>query len=201
VILYGKTAVVDLRMDSSLDGRFSGQVAISGSRHGTDVRWSGFAATRLTLGQHGIARIGDRTWELAPGRQWAEARAGRGVGQDLDRTLLLVALTPATRAVAQDIGISFIEGARARRCRIAVDGTMIRDAVPEVELLVGSTDLARWRGELDYWIFADAQLGQVDGRISGPALDLAEDALVAGLRLRLTAVDRGLPITVQPPTR
>ena len=199
VILYGSTAVVDLLMDSSFDDRFSGQVAIHGIRHGTDVRWSGFAATSLRLGQYGITRIGDRTWELRPGRPWAEAAAGRGIGVDLDRTMLLVALTPANRAVAEDRGTSFIEGARARHCRIAANGTMIRDALPEVELLVGGIDLARWRGELDFWIFADGQVGQVDGRISGPALDLAEDALVAGLRFRITAVDRGLPISVLPP--
>jgi len=201
VILYGDTAVLDLRMDSTLDDQFAGQVAIRGIRHGTDVRWSGFAATRLTVGQHGITRIAEQTWELAPGHPWARAEAGRGLGADLDRTLLLVALTPANRAVAEDRGISFIEGARARHCRIAADGTMIRDALPEVDLLVGPTDLSRWRGEVDFWVFADGQVGQVDGRISGPALDLAEDAVIAGLRFRITAVDRGLPITVVPPTR
>ena len=201
VILYGPTAVLDLRMDSSLDGQFAGQVAIRGIRHGTDVRWSGFAATRLTLGQHGITRIADRTWEQAPGRPWVRAEPGRGIGVDLDRTLLLVALTPANRAVAEDRGISFIEGARARSCRIAADGTMIRDALPEVELLVGETDISRWRGEVDYWVFADGQVGQVDGQISGPAIDLAENAVIASLRFRITAVDRGLPINVVPPTR
>jgi hypothetical protein len=199
VILYGTTAVLDLRMDSSLDGRFAGQVAIHGIRSGTDVQWNGFAATRLTLGQHGITRIDDRAWELLPGRPWAVAEPGASLQRDLDRTMLLVALTPANRAVAEDRGISFIEGARARHCRIAADGTMIRNALPEVEMLVGNTDLSRWRGDLDYWVFADAQVGQVDGRVSGPALDLADDALVAGVRFRITAVDRGSPITVRPP--
>jgi hypothetical protein len=198
-ILAGSTAVLDLRMDSSLDGRFSGQVAIRGIRNGADLQWNGFAATRMTLGQHGITRIADRTWELAPGRPWAVAAPGRGLRQDLDRTMLLVALTSANRAVAEDRGISVIEGARARHCRITADGTMIRDALPQVELLVGATDLSRWRGDLDFWVFADGQVGQVDGRLSGPASDLAKDALVAGLRFRITAVDRGLPITVAPP--
>ena len=199
VILYGTTAVVDVRMDSSLDGQFAGQVGIHGIRSGTDVQWNGFAASRMTLGQYGITRIGDRSWELSPGHPWAVAAAGRTLQQDLDRAMLLVALTPANRAVAEDRGISFIEGARARHCRIAANGTMIRDALPEVALLVGNTDLSRWRGDLDFWVFADGQLGQVDGRISGPALELSEDALVAGLRFRMTAVDRGLPISVLPP--
>ena len=199
VILYGTTAVVNLRMDSSLDGQFAGQLGISGIRDGTDVQWIGFAATRLALGQYGMTQIGGRTWELSPGHAWATAAPGRGVQQDLDRTMVLVALTPANRAVAEDHGTSFIEGARARHCRIAANGTMIRDALPQVELLVGKTDISRWRGDLDFWVFADGQLGQVDGRISGPALDLSEDALVAGLRFRMTAVDRGRPISVLPP--
>ena len=199
VIQYGSTAALDLRMDSSLDGRFSGQVAIRGIRNGANVQWNGFAATRMTLGQHGITRIDDRTWELAPGRPWAAADSRSGLHQDLDRAMVLLALTSANRAVAEDRGISVIEGARARHCRIAADGTMIRDALPQVALLVGNTDLSRWRGELDFWVFADGQVGQVDGRLSGPALDLAEDALVAGLRFRITAVDRGLPITIPPP--
>ena len=201
VILYGTTAVLDLRMDSSLDGRFSGQVAIHGTRNGTDVQWSGFAATRLMLGERGITRIGDRIWELQPGRPWTVARPGASLQQDLDRTLLLVALTPDNRAVAEDRGLAYIEGARARPCRIAADGTMIRNALPEVEMLVGNADLARWRGDLDYWVFADSQLGQVDGRISGPAIGLAEDALIAALRFRITAVDRGSHIAVLPPAR
>lgn len=201
VILYGTTAVIELRMDSTQDDRFAGQVAIRGVRSGTDVRWSGFAASRLTLGQHGITRISDRTWELTPSHPWGVAGAGRGIGVDLDRALLLVALTPANRSVAEDRGIAFIEGARARTCQIAADGTMIRDALPQVELLVGRTDLSRWRGHVDFWVFADGQLGQADGQISGPALDLAEDAVLASLRFRMIAVDRGLPVTVAPPTR
>jgi hypothetical protein len=50
-------------------------------------------------------------------------------------------------------------------------------------------------------VFADGQLGQVDGRVSGPAEGLDEDGLQAGVRFRMLAFDRGLPITVVPPTR
>jgi hypothetical protein len=82
-----------------------------------------------------------------------------------------------------------------------VDGGTIRAALPEIELLVGGADITRWRGNVDFWVFADGQLGQVDGRVTGPALTLADDAMLAGLRFRITAVDRGLPITVLPPIR
>ena len=49
-------------------------------------------------------------------------------------------------------------------------------------------------------MFADGQLGQVDGRLTGPAGSLDPDALNALIRFRLTAVDRGLPINVMPPS-
>ena len=197
----GATARVDLRMDGSLDDRYAGQVILEGIRDGSDVSWNGFAATRLTLGQHGLTRIAGRVWELSPGRPWAETSASRGEGRDLDRRLVAVALTSDNRAVAEDRGLDFIEGARARHCRITLDGTTLRRALPEVELIVGQNDIDRWRGDLDFWVFTDGQLGQADGRITGPAIGIDDDALRAGVRFRMLAFDRGLPITVLPPRR
>jgi hypothetical protein len=95
--------------------------------------------------------------------------------------------------------VSFIEGARARHCRVPLEGRSLRRALPQVSLLVSDADLSRWRGDIDYWVFADGALGQVDGRLTGPAGTLDADALNALIRFRLTAVDRGLPITVVPP--
>lgn len=195
----GPTAVLELQMDAAIDGRRSGQVLISGIRDGADVRWTGYAATRLTLGQHGIARIGDRAWILQPGVTWTAVALDQAVGRDLDRQLVAVALTMGNRAVAEDRGVSYLEGARARHCRITMDGATLRGALPEIDLLVGTTDVSRWRGMLDFWVFADGQLGQVDGQLSGPATGLADGALLATLRYRLTAVDRSLPISVMAP--
>lgn len=198
-LVAGSTARLELQMDEAIDDRHSGQVTIDGVRHGSDVRWSGFAATRLTLGVHGVTRIADRAWLLRPGASWTPEPVDRAAGEDLDRQLVAVALTAGNRAVAEDRGLALIEGARARQCRIAIDGTTLRQALPMIDLLVGDTDLSRWRGNLDFWVFADGQLGQADGQLSGPAIDLIPDALNATLRFRLTAVDRGLPISVLPP--
>ena len=82
---------------------------------------------------------------------------------------------------------------------MTLDGDTLRRALPEVDLLIGETDISRWRVDLDYWVFADGQLGQADGRATGPARDLQQDALLAAIRFRLTAIDRGLPVTVFPP--
>lgn len=196
----GTTAKLELLMDSSIDDRRTGQVRLEGFRNGSDFEYSGFAASRLTMGQQGMTRDRGRAWMLGPGRPWTSVTIDEAANHDLDRALLNEALTPGDRAVAEDHGLSFIEGARARHCRVALDGAALRRALPQVDLLVGETDLSRWRGELDYWVFADGQLGQVDGRLTGPAGSLDPDALNALLRFRLTAVDRGLPINVMPPS-
>jgi hypothetical protein len=200
-VVAGSTARLDLRMDGSIDNRYTGQVVLQGDRDGADVAWTGFAATRLTLGQQGLVRIGGRVWVLSPGRSWTAAGADRGAGYDIDRQIVEVALSPADVNAPEDRGLAFIDGARARHCRITIDGVALRRILPQVELLVGATDISRWRGDLDFWVFADGQLGQVDGRVSGPAEGLAKDALQAGVRFRMLAFDRGLPITVLPPTR
>ncbi|MEW6226368.1 MAG: hypothetical protein AB1627_17245, partial [Chloroflexota bacterium] len=197
----GRTARLELRMDDAVDDRRTGQVVIDGIRNGADVRWTGFAATRLTLGNHGVAQVRDRAWLLQPGIAWTAVPLEVTAGHDLDRQLVTIALTPGNRAVAEDRGLAFVEGARARHCRITIDGTTLRTALPMVDLLVGASDLSIWRGDLDFWVFADGQLGQADGRLTGPAIGIEEDALIAEIRFRLTAVDRGLPISVMPPAR
>ncbi len=197
----GDTAKLDMRLDAAIDDRRTGQVRLEGIRNGPDVRYTGFAATRTILGQHGVIRASGQAWERLPGRSWARIPLDEAAGHDLDRQLVFVALQPEDRAVAEDRGLAYIEGARARHCRIPIEGDTLRRAVPQVDMLVGDTDLGRWRGELDYWVFADGQLGQADGRVTGPAGSLDSDALNAVVRFRLTAVDRGLPITVLPPSR
>jgi hypothetical protein len=198
-VIAGTTARLELRMDGSIDNRYSGQVGLQGVRDVGDVSWTGFAATRLTLGQQGLVRLGKRVWVLAPGRPWTSAETARGTGQDMDRQVVAYALTPADVNAPEDRGLAFIDGARARHCRITVDGSTVRRIFPQVELLVGQTDISRWRGDLDYWVFADGQLGQVLGEVTGPATDLDEDALQAAIRFRMLAYDRGESVVILPP--
>ena len=177
----------------------TGQLRIDGVRNEADFRYTGYVASRVALGQRGMTRTEGRAWEVGPSRAWRSVTLDQAANHDLDRAVVLQALTPGQRAVAEDHGLSFIEGARARHCRVPLEGDALRRALPQVDLLLGETDLSRWRGDLDYWVFADGQLGQVDGRLTGPAGTLDPDALNALIRFRLTAVDRGLPITIVPP--
>jgi hypothetical protein len=198
-LAMGPTARLVLTMDASIDDRRIGQLRVEGIRSGADFRYTGFVASPFGLGQRGLTRIQGKAWELGRGRVWRSVASDRAAGHDLDRAVVLEALSPDERAVAEDRGMSFIEGARARHCRVPLEGRSLRRALPQVSLLVGDTDLSRWRGDIDYWVFADGELGQVDGRLTGPAGTLDADALNALIRFRLTAVDRGLPITVVPP--
>ena len=199
-LIAGPTATVTLLMDAEVDGRRIGQVRIEGVRSGSDVRWNGYAATASLLGTIGLTRVGSDAWSLDPGTGWSITTGSYAVGGDLDRQLVTEALAPPNRTVAEDRGVEYIEGARARHCRITLDGETLHRALPEVDLLLGAADLSLWRGNVDFWVFADGQLGQADGLVSGPARGIAQDALTAQLRFRVTAVDRGRPITIRRPT-
>lgn len=198
-ISAGTSADVWLFADSSVDGKPTGQLAVSGERQGVDVRWDGYVTSQVAFGRTGFARVNTKAWSLAPNYGWLTVTGAKSQGNDMDLDLLAGALSPAQRAVVEDAGTAYVEGARARHCRVALDGTSLRKAVPEVSLLVGDADLSRWRGELDFWIFADGQLGQADGFANGPALGIAEDSLVAEVRFRLIAIDRGMPVTIRTP--
>ena len=198
-LAVGPTARVTAALDLEIDGRRVGALTLSGDRDHGDVRWLGYVASERALGRVGMARIGDQAWSLGPGRDWAAVPLVDAAGADLDQQVLAVALTPASRAVAELYGIDVIEGARARHCRIAIDGAAFRGAIPEIGLLVGDVDISRWRGQLDYWVFNDGQLGRVEGHVNGSAFELAENALQGTLRIQLNAVERGVPVSLARP--
>jgi hypothetical protein len=197
----GPAALLAGRLDVEADSRRGGSFTFDGVRSGTDVRWIAFAATGLTVGQHGTARIDDSAWSRAPRTGWVPVPLDFVDGDDLDLQVERSVLTPANRMVAEDRGISFIEGARARHCRIAVDGIMFREAFPQVRYLVGDASISILLGELDYWVFADAQLGRVEARINGSAIGIVPEALLITIRAQLTAVDRGVAHQVPRPSR
>ena len=96
---------------------------------------------------------------------WRRAAAAEVADGTVDAQAFVTALGDG-RAAAELHGVDVIEGARARHCRIAIDGPTFQAAFPRS---AGSSgDRAdRWRGELDYWVFLDGQLGRVAGSING----------------------------------
>jgi hypothetical protein len=119
------------------------------------------------------------------------------------------ALTPAARASAEEVGVEETGGARARHCRVAVDGPTGLRAFPTLRWLVGgmpfeaNPQLDVWRGELDWWVFADGQLGMATISLHGPAfgVDWPVRGFQATLEARLTALDRGQLQVIEPPAR
>jgi hypothetical protein len=195
----GTTARLSMGMIGEIDLRPIGSVQIDGVRSGSDVRWTAVVATDLTLGRFGAARIGSQGWQLENRGGWFGVPAGTLDDLTVDRWAVQVALTPGYRAAAEDRGIEFVEGARARHCRIAIDGATFRRAFPQVSWLVGTADLRRWRGQLDFWVFTDGQVGRLTATANGEASDIAATALQGTVQVTMTATDRGQPVIVTRP--
>jgi hypothetical protein len=195
----GPTASLDLHVAATVDLRPIGSVELAGLRAGNDFRWLAYVATSRELGQYGAARSGGRGWTLQPGGRWQAAAVVVVAPDTVDRQAIDIALTPGYRATAEDRGIEVIEGARARRCRIAVDGLVFAEAFPQARWLVGEADLHRWRGQLDYWIFLDGELGQLAGSVNGDAASFDPDALQGTIEVHLSATERGRDFVIYPP--
>jgi hypothetical protein len=201
MLTVGSWSRLEARFVGRVDGRPIGSVDLAGIRDATDFRWLAYVATTRELGQYGAALSGTRAWRRSPGNGWVAAGLDDVKGDSLDLQAVRTALAQRVRSTAaEDRGIELIEGARARRCRVAVDGPTFRAAFPQIRWLVGSIDLEHWVGQLDYWVFLDGQLGQVAGSINGHAGDLRPEAIQATVEILVTATERGREVVVYPPT-
>jgi hypothetical protein len=187
-------------MEGTLDGRAMGSIELAGERDRSDVRWLAYVATGRELGLHGAAEIGADAWLRQPFSGWRRASAAEIGDAALDLTAFREALTPEARAAAESRGVGLIEGARSRQCRIAVDGPTFRAAFPQVTWLVGDATIDHWRGQLDYWVFLDGQIGRIAGSVNGEAAEIQQGALQATVRVELTATDRGSDVQITAPT-
>ncbi|MEJ7749730.1 MAG: hypothetical protein WKF56_10530, partial [Candidatus Limnocylindrales bacterium] len=195
----GTTARLRAMLSGAVDRRPIGSVELRGLRSGRDFRWLAYVATGRELGEFGAARQAGRAWTRTPRSGWRDASQAEVGSASVDVQAARIALTAGYRATAEDRGTELIEGARARRCRVAIDGDTFRRAFPQVEWLVGTADLGRWRGQLDYWIFLDGDLGQLAGSVNGEASGIQSDALQATVEVLLTATERGREMVVYPP--
>jgi hypothetical protein len=189
-IQAGTSALLAVQMTANVDGRPIGLIAISGERSGTDLRWTADVATDRTLGRFGVARVGGLAWLQSPGGAWTPTNPSLVMPDELDSQALDSGLTEDLRATAENRGLEFIEGARARHCRIEVDGPTFTAAFPEVDWFVGGDSLGHWRGELDFWIFSDGEVGQIQGSVSGEAEPLGRSGIVGTIEVTLDATER-----------
>jgi hypothetical protein len=200
-LVVPSSAIVRITLDGDVDGRSLGGLTIDGERNGGNARADLTVATTLELGRRGAARVGGSAWLLRDGAWQQSAPASADVARDLalDDVVVREALGSADRSAAEARGEEYVEGARARRCRLAVDGTTFLRAFPSAALIVGPTDLHRWRGQVDYWIFADGAVGRLTGSVNGDAATLPADGILGTVRVTLTSVDRGQPVRVERP--
>ncbi len=198
-IVTPTTAQIVVTMTGTVDGGSLGSARIRGSRSAKDFAWTAEVGTSTVFGLTGEARIGNRAWSRDIAAGWQEVPVARVAGGALDLPVLETALEPSRLTAAEDVGLSYVEGARARQCRVVVDGTTYRAAFPEVTYFVGATDLRRWRGEVDYWVFGDGEVGSMDAWIEGEGFALRPDAIKGRLETELTATDRGSAVTIGPP--
>jgi hypothetical protein len=199
-IQAGTTALLAVQMTANVDGRPIGQIEIAGERSGDDLRWTADVATDHALGRFGVARIGTRAWLQVPGGAWGTANPNQVSADGIDSRVLAAALTSDLRTTAENRGLEFIEGARARHCRIEVDGTTFVEAFPQLSWFVGSDTLGHWRGELDFWVFSDGEVGQIQGSVSGEAAPLGRGGIVGTIAVTLDATERDRFRAIVAPT-
>jgi hypothetical protein len=200
-IAAGRYARLVATFEGDVDRRSIGSASLVGARDQLDIRWTADVATDRLIGRYGMTRVHSAAWTLEPRDAWRQVPVSEVASEDVDLQVLATALRPTNLVAAEERGLEFVEGARARHCRVALDGTTFAAAFPQVRWLAGEADLHRWRGELDYWVFSDGELGRAEGGIGGEASALELDGIQGSLRATLFAIDRDRPVTIVPPSR
>jgi hypothetical protein len=203
-IVRAATAQIDVDLWGDVDGSSIGTASLMGERSGNDLSWKAQVARGDLFGEYGVVLLGPSAWTLEPEGEWtpamrAELQSDQLRSDLLDDTVLAQALSRSNRATAEDRGLEYVEGARARHCRVAVDGPTFMATFPQLTWLSGDASVKAWRGQLDYWIFGDGELGRVEGFVNGAAQDILPHGLLATVNVRLTATNRDEIVTITAP--
>lgn len=183
--MIGPNAVVTITARSSEDNIDRGRARLDGRRAGDDEVWGGSWSGLDGNGQSAYLRIGTHAWlnegsddPEAPGHTWQAVQPGLfAMAGESDLTMdgppHAIVSVPRGSIVPEDLGLEVLEGARARHCRTFVDGPTALSAFMPLRWLLtnesGNTGsaLRDWRGEIDWWVFADGQIGRASTQISG----------------------------------
>jgi hypothetical protein len=218
-LALGANAQIVITAKSSLDNSDRGTAVLEGQRAGIDEAWGGSWQGPDGSGEQAYLRVGRRAWRndqsddpRAPGTSWVEVAPNPfgmlgAAALTTDGPPHSVADAPRGTIIPEDLGLVHIEGARARHCRTFVDGPTALDTFLPLRWLLYDSDerperaISRWRGEMDWWVFADGELGLASIEVSGP---VAETSLEAeGVRLvleaELSATDRDASADLSAP--
>jgi len=199
-ITRADSAKLALDVWADVDGRSVGTVSLSGIRSGDDFSWTAQVVRGSDLYvQYSAARRGSSAWLMTPDRAWAQVDPASVDADTVDAAALAGVLSPGNRATAENLGLEHVEGARGRHCRVAVDGSTFESSFLQAEWLIGTAHPTTWRGELDYWIFGDGEVGLIQGSVNGDAQDILPHGLLVTVHVRMTATDRDSAIAVPTP--
>ena len=132
-LVAGSSARLTMHLDATIDLRPFGTVELNGRRVGDDFRWLAYVPRAASSASTDRPGWGPRRGCRRPGPTGSRSTRRRSARIRSTSRRSQVALTPGYRATAEDHGIEVIEGARARRCRIAVDGITFAEAFPQIE--------------------------------------------------------------------
>ena len=199
----GPGALVTIDGTATIDRQPVGTAAIRGVRDGTDEHWEGTLDGRSGRSSLEYARVeAMASWVADDGP--AEPR-GPGLatllgddGLTLDGPVVAAIEGPDSRQLIQTLALTVFDGAQARHCRRQIDGTTALRTVVALAWLVDrdlDADPARlgaWRGELDWWVFTDGQVGRAEVIVSGYPGDAWPESsgISATLQATLTATLR-----------
>jgi hypothetical protein len=204
----GGNAVLEVTASAAIDGVTVGNVILTGARHGADERWTAIMEGRFAQGAASYVRLGGEARIQMASGGWQSISPGslellNEGGPTVEGPVHAAALGTLGHPVTEEIGIELIEGAQARHCRTPVDGPAALGASLPVRWLAGGNllspahELDAWRGNLDWWVFADGELGQAVVTINGYPGDAWPSAGLQGsITARMTALDRTVPQTV-----
>jgi len=218
-VALGTNARIVIEAKSSLDNLDRGTARLEGQRGGRDESWGGAWNGPDGNGQQAYLRVGPLAWlndqsddPRAPGTTWHEVRPDPfgmigSTKLTMDGPPHAIADAPRGEIVAEDLGLEHIEGARARHCRTFIDGPTALDTFLPLRWLLhdDSVDrgdaISRWRGEMDWWVFADGELGLATAEVSGSRAETGWDAegVRVVLEARLEATDRDRTVDVSAP--
>jgi hypothetical protein len=213
-VALGRHAQVTILARSILDVEDRGVAVLAGRRSGIDETWSGSWSGPDGTGRAAYLRLGEQAWlndatddQAAPGSTWQAVRPDPFLLSGRDRLTMdgpphAWVDVPRGAIVAEDLGLEVVDGAKARHCRTFMDGpTALSTFLPLRWLLhdgqeQAEADIRRWRGEMDWWVFADGELGRARVEVSGSRADTDWDAtgVRAVLQAELEAVDRDLAV-------
>jgi hypothetical protein len=205
----GPSARVEISARGRVDAVPVGTISVTGAREGSDERWQATRSTYRGEGASAFVRVGGRAWVRRDGGGWQPADRARATMEMLDRSVVQAALGSDRRVASEDLGVELVGGAQARHCRLATDGPTALAAFPALRWFLGQDPLPAgpaledWRGVLDWWVFADGQLGMASVAIHGPAYegDWPARGFQVTLEAQLKALDRAVPQAVDPPVQ